>query len=207
MDGGLCLGVSGDYIVWANQTNTSEGESQEEWYCYNIQQSQTVCILDESDYGYDCWLQDNDLYIHNESQVNKIDLQTKENKVLYPSTNDIEISGIYVYKENVILGIRNLQEETSGYYLLNAEETVEKLTDTVAGSGGVFCKNGLLYYCSDVKDNSAKVSVLDISNKTNTELKWIDIFTELVVTDSEIYYVARPSNTENGEIKSVTLKD
>ena len=84
---------------------------------------------------------------------------------------------------------------------------MEKLTDTVSGSGGVFCKNGLLYYCSDVKDNSAKVSVLDISNKTNMELKWIDIFTELVVTDSEIYYVARPSNAENGEIKSVTLKD
>ena len=113
----VCLGVSGDYIVWANQTNTNEEESQEEWYCYNIQQSQTVCILDESDYGYDCWLQDNDLYIHNESQVNKIDLQTKENKVLYPSTIDIEISGIYVYKENVVLGIRNLQEETRGYYL------------------------------------------------------------------------------------------
>ena len=113
----VCLEVSGDYIVWANPNNTSEEESKEEWYCYNKQQSQTVCILDESDYGYDCWLQDNDLYIHNESQVNKIDLQTKENKVLYSSTIDIEISGIYVYKENVVLGIRNLQEETRGYYL------------------------------------------------------------------------------------------
>lgn len=186
------VGVYKEAAIWRTEESWADKEEDirySDFYSYNFAEKRSNCILKQGDYSYSYYFEENNLYLYNDTEVAKIDLETKEKEVLYQAAKGEEIQSFCVEDATVVLEIIKDEEESKAYYRLCKNGEIVKIADDTSIGCGTTCYNGFLYYCSSLEGENAKITALNINTGEQQDIGVIAPFSEIKVTEKGIFYI------------------